>query len=254
MDVDNEERRAGAPAAAAGRRGRWKRFFERAPGLQLMAVYWVPMTVLIGLPVRWLFDRQEPLVEAVLNGALNLVWIGPAMYFSRWSAGEQAARRDPEGYALRQALRTSTVPADEATRTALPRYLAEQRRATWAALLAILGICLGLILLAPARRRQRGLRGDLRRGRRRQCGRRRAHPHPYSPAGNTRIAWVGGSTARGDPAEHVRGGDQQCRSPGHARRGTRRWRPRSGETHCRRSVRVREDESPRPEERRWRPT
>ncbi|RAN92303.1 hypothetical protein GAR05_05790 [Micromonospora saelicesensis] len=148
MDVDNEERRAGAPAAAAGRRGRWKRFFERAPGLQLMAVYWVPMTVFIGLPVRWLFDRQEPLVEAVLNGALNLVWIGPAMYFSRWSAGEQAARRDPEGYALRQALRTSIVPADEATRTALPRYLAEQRRATWAALLAILGICLGLVLLA----------------------------------------------------------------------------------------------------------
>ncbi|MEW1588984.1 hypothetical protein AB0283_26485 [Micromonospora vinacea] len=145
MDVDNGERRVGV---AAGRRGRWKRFFERAPGLQLMAVYWVPMTALIGLPVRWLFDRQEPLVEAVLNGALNLVWVGPAVYFSRWSAGEQAARRDPEGYALRQAVHTSTVPADEATRAALPRYLAEQRRATWAALLAILGICLGLVLLA----------------------------------------------------------------------------------------------------------
>ncbi|MEU5670089.1 hypothetical protein ABZ749_06875 [Micromonospora sp. NPDC047753] len=145
MDVDNGERRVGV---AAGRRGRWKRFFERAPGLQLMAVYWVPMTVLIGLPVRWLFDRQEPLVEAVLNGALNLVWVGPAVYFNRSSAGEQVARRDPEGYALRQAVHTSAVPADEATRAALPRYLVEQRRATWAALLAILGICLGLVLLA----------------------------------------------------------------------------------------------------------
>ncbi|RQX20945.1 hypothetical protein DDE19_00530 [Micromonospora ureilytica] len=30
----------------------------------------------------------------------------------------------------------------------LPRYLAEQRRATWAALLSILGISLGLVLLA----------------------------------------------------------------------------------------------------------
>ncbi|WP_327032365.1 hypothetical protein [Micromonospora ureilytica] len=148
MDVDNEERRADAPAAAAGRRERWKRFFERAPGLQLMAVYWVPMTLLIGLPVRWLFDRQEPLVEAVLNGALNLVWIGPAMYFGRWSAGEQAARRDPEGYALREAVRTGAVPEDDAVRAALPRYVAGQRGATWAALLAILGICLGLVLLA----------------------------------------------------------------------------------------------------------
>ncbi|WP_330463977.1 hypothetical protein [Micromonospora zamorensis] len=153
MDVDSDARRVGEPAApsergAAGRRHGWKRFLERAPGLQIMAVQWVPMTVLIGLPVRWLFDRQEPLVEAVLNGALNLVWIGPALYFSRWSAGDQAARRDPEGYALREAVRTSTVPADEATLAALPRYLAEQRRATWAALLAILGICLGLVLLA----------------------------------------------------------------------------------------------------------
>ncbi|MCX5118127.1 hypothetical protein OG992_13135 [Micromonospora sp. NBC_00362] len=148
MDVDNVERRAGAPTAAAGRRGRWKRFFERAPGLQLMAVYWVPMTVLIGLPVRWLFDRQESLDEALLGAALNAVSIGPALYLSQRMAGEQAARRDPEGYALREAVRTATVPEDDVARAELPGYLAEQRRATWAALLAILGICLGLVLLA----------------------------------------------------------------------------------------------------------
>ncbi|WP_430500578.1 hypothetical protein ACQRWP_02255 [Micromonospora trifolii] len=148
MDVDNEERRAGAPAVASGRRGRWKRFFERAPGLQLMAVYWVPMTVLIGLPVRWLFDRQESLDEAVLGAALNAVSIGPALYLSRRMAGQQNARRDPEGYALREAMRTGTVPEDDAVRADLPGYLAGQRRATWAALLSILGISLGLILLA----------------------------------------------------------------------------------------------------------
>ncbi|MFI6067994.1 hypothetical protein ACIA47_22395 [Micromonospora sp. NPDC051227] len=148
MDVDNEERRAGAPVAAAGRRGRCKRFFERAPGLQLMAVYWLPMTVVVGLPVRWLFDRQESLDEAVLGAALNAVWIGPALYLSRRMAGQQNARRDPEGYALREALRTGAVPEDGAARAALPGYLAGQWRATWAALLSILGISLGLILLA----------------------------------------------------------------------------------------------------------
>ncbi|MFI6233058.1 hypothetical protein ACIBD9_05820 [Micromonospora sp. NPDC050784] len=148
MDVDNEERRAGAPAAAAGRRGRGKRFLERAPALQLMAVYWVPMTVLIGLPVRWLFDRHEPLDEAVLGAALNAVSIGPALFLGRLGAGQQNARRDPEGYALREAMRTGTVPEDEAVRAGLPGYLAGQRRATWAALLSILGISLGLILLA----------------------------------------------------------------------------------------------------------
>ncbi|MER7589189.1 hypothetical protein ABTW72_16815 [Micromonospora sp. NPDC127501] len=148
MDVDNEERRAGAPAAAVGRRGRWKRFFERAPGLQLIAVYWVPMTVLIGLPVRWLFDRQESLDEAVLGAALNAVSIGPALYLSRRMAGQQNARRDPEGYALREAMLTGAVPEDDAVRADLPGYLAGQRRATRAALLAILGISLGLILLA----------------------------------------------------------------------------------------------------------
>ncbi|MEU1745185.1 hypothetical protein [Micromonospora arida] len=148
MDVDNEERRAGAPAVAAGRRGRWKRFFERAPGLQLMAVYWVPMTVLIGLPVRWLFDRQESLDEAVLGAALNAVSIGPALYLSRRMAGQQNARRDPEGYALREAMLTGTVPEDDAVRADLPGYLAGQRRATRAALLSIVGISVGLILLA----------------------------------------------------------------------------------------------------------
>ncbi|MEU8420839.1 hypothetical protein AB0C15_08185 [Micromonospora sp. NPDC048835] len=40
------------------------------------------------------------------------------------------------------------MPEDEGTRTALPGYLAGQRRATWAALLFILTICLGLVLLA----------------------------------------------------------------------------------------------------------
>ena len=151
MDVDNEERRAGAPAAAAGRRGRWKRFFERARGLQLMAVYWVPMTVLIGLPVRWLFDRQESLDEAVLNGAaLNAVWIGPARLPE--PADARASRQPgaiPRGTRCARRLRTGTVPEDEAWRgPTLPGYLAGQRRATWAALLAILGICLGLVLLA----------------------------------------------------------------------------------------------------------
>ncbi|WFF03510.1 hypothetical protein [Micromonospora sp. WMMD964] len=148
MDVDSDPRRADAPTEAGeGRRGR-RRFLERAPGLQLMAVYWVPVTVFVGLPVRWLFDRQESLVEAVLGGAWNAVCIGPAIYLGRRAAGEQAARRDPEGYALREALRTGTVPEDEGTRAALPGYLAGQRRATWAALLFILTICLGLVLLA----------------------------------------------------------------------------------------------------------
>ncbi|MFG1913503.1 hypothetical protein [Micromonospora sp. NPDC048898] len=148
MDVDNEERRADVPAAAGGRRERWRRFLNRASGLQFMAVYWVPMTVFIGLPVRWLFDRQDSLVEAVLGAALNTVWIGPALYLGRRTAGQQGARRDPDGYALRQALRTGSVPEDDAVWAELPTYLAGQRRATWAALLAILGISLGLILLA----------------------------------------------------------------------------------------------------------
>lgn len=111
-----------------------------------MAVYWVPMTVFIGLPVRWLFDRQESLVEAVLRAALNTVWIGHSIYLGQRVVGE--ARQDPEGHALRRAVRTGTVPEDAAARAALPRYVAGQRRATWAALLAILGICLGLVLLA----------------------------------------------------------------------------------------------------------
>ncbi|MGW3783217.1 hypothetical protein ACWD5Z_01425 [Micromonospora chokoriensis] len=148
MDVDSDARRAGAPAEAGERRRRWRQFLERAPGLQIMAVYWVPATVFVGLPVRWLFDRQEPLVEAVLGSALNAVWIGPAIFFGRRAGSEQAARRDPEGYALRETLRTGTVPEDEAVRVALPSYLAGQRRATWAALLFILGVCLGLVLLA----------------------------------------------------------------------------------------------------------
>ncbi|MCG5465970.1 hypothetical protein MED01_004588 [Micromonospora sp. MED01] len=147
MGVDNVERRADAPAvAAAGRRGGVRRFFERATGLQLMAVYWVPMTVLIGLPLRWLFDRQESLVEAVLGAALNTVWIGPSIYLGQRAVGE--ARQDPEGYPLRQAVRTGAVPEDDTVRADLPGYLAGQRRATWAALLSVLGISLGLILLA----------------------------------------------------------------------------------------------------------
>ncbi|MGC4870147.1 hypothetical protein ACLQ3B_32430 [Micromonospora sp. DT53] len=146
MDVYNEERRAGAPAVATGRRERWRRFVERATGLQLMAVYWVPMTLLIGLPVRWLFDRQDSLVEAVLGAALNTVWIGPSISLVQRVVGEP--RQDPEGIALRQALRTGTVPEDAAVRAELPNYLARQRRATWAALLLVLGVCLGLVLLA----------------------------------------------------------------------------------------------------------
>ncbi|MBG6067259.1 hypothetical protein [Micromonospora ureilytica] len=146
MDVDNEERRAGAPAVAAGRRERWGRFVERATGLQLMAVYWVPMTVFLGLPVRWLFDRQDSLVEAVLGAALNTVWIGPSISLVQRVVGE--ARQDPAGIALRQALRTGTVPEDAAVRAELPNYLAGQWRATWAALLLVLGVCLGLVLLA----------------------------------------------------------------------------------------------------------
>ncbi|MEU8159140.1 hypothetical protein [Micromonospora parva] len=143
MDVDNEERRA---TTAAGRRGRGRRLFARATGLQLMAVYWVPMTVLIGLPMRWLFDRQEALDEAVLGAALNAVWIGPSIYLAQRVVGE--ARQDPEGYPLRQAVRTGTVPEDDAVRADLPGYLAGQRRATWAALLSVLVTALGLILLA----------------------------------------------------------------------------------------------------------
>ncbi|MEU5960065.1 hypothetical protein ABZ777_02535 [Micromonospora parva] len=148
MDVDNGERRGGETIAATRRRRGWKRSLERATGLQLMAVYWVPMTVLIGLPVRWLFDRQESLVEAVLNAALSAVWIGPALYLGRRVAGGQDTRRDPEGYALRQAVRTGTVPEDDEVRADLPGHLAGQRRATWAALLSVLVTALGLILLA----------------------------------------------------------------------------------------------------------
>ncbi|GGO31363.1 hypothetical protein [Micromonospora parathelypteridis] len=141
MDVNSEARRAGESAEATGRRG-WKRFVERATGLQIMAVYWVPMTLLIGLPVRWLFDRQESLVEAVLNAALSVVWIGPSVYLGQRVVGD--VRRDPDGYALR----TGTVPEDDAARADLPAYLAGQRRATWAALLFIMGVSLGLVLLA----------------------------------------------------------------------------------------------------------
>ncbi|MDG4808478.1 hypothetical protein O7634_17145 [Micromonospora sp. WMMD1120] len=147
MDADSNERRTGAPTAAIGR-SRWRRFVERATVLQLVAVYWVPATLLIGVPVRWLFDRHEPLVELVLNAALNAVVIGPALYLGRRVAGEQGARRDPEGYPLREALRTGTAPGDGAARVELPGYLAGQRRATWRALASILGISLGLVLLA----------------------------------------------------------------------------------------------------------
>ncbi|MFF0466066.1 hypothetical protein ACFYPX_01295 [Micromonospora zamorensis] len=111
-----------------------------------MAVYWVPMTALVGLPVRWLLYRQEPLVEAVLSAALNTVWIAPSIALTQRFLGE--AWQDPEGHALRAAMRTGTVPEDDTARADLPGYLAGQRRATWAALLSILGISLGLILFA----------------------------------------------------------------------------------------------------------
>ncbi|WCN82911.1 hypothetical protein [Micromonospora sp. LH3U1] len=104
MDVDSEASRAGV---TTGRGGGWKRFVERATGLQMMAVYWVPAALLIGLPVRWLFERQESLVEAVLSTALNAACIGPAVYLSQRVVGD--TRRDPEGYALCQALRTGNV-------------------------------------------------------------------------------------------------------------------------------------------------
>ncbi|MGC4812397.1 hypothetical protein ACLQ29_17880 [Micromonospora sp. DT228] len=70
------------------------------------------------------------------------------MTTGRRAADQQHARRDPEGHALRQALRTGSVPEGDAVRAELPTYLTGQRRATWAALLSILGISLGLILLA----------------------------------------------------------------------------------------------------------
>ncbi|MEV4655679.1 hypothetical protein [Micromonospora sp. NPDC049301] len=147
MDVDSRAHRAGEHSEATGRRRRWKSFVERATGLQLVAAYWVPVTLLIGLPVRWLFDRQESLVEAVLSAALSAVWIGPAFYLGRRVAGDQAARRDPDGYALREALRSGTVPQNDSARAELPGYLAGQWRATWAALLLILSVSLGLVLL-----------------------------------------------------------------------------------------------------------
>ncbi|MEU8086319.1 hypothetical protein AB0B57_22235 [Micromonospora sp. NPDC049101] len=141
MDVDSATVRAGVSQ-------RWRSFLGRAPGLQLMAVYWVPMTLLIGLPVGWLFDREESLVEAVLDAALGVVWAVPSIYLSQRIVGEAGARRDPEGYALRQALREGTVPADDRVRAELPGYLAGQRRGTWVGLPVVLGTCLGLILLA----------------------------------------------------------------------------------------------------------
>ncbi|MFG2046333.1 hypothetical protein ACGFIW_02725 [Micromonospora sp. NPDC048935] len=145
MDVDSAKVRAGDPTTASGRR---RKFLGRASGLQLMAVYWMPMTLLIGLPVGWLFDREKSLVEAVLDAALGVVWAVPSIYLSQRMVGEAGARRDPEGYALRQALRGGTVPADDRVRAELPGYLAGQRRGTWVALPAVLVMCVGLILLA----------------------------------------------------------------------------------------------------------
>ncbi|MCM0678773.1 hypothetical protein NCC78_29465 [Micromonospora phytophila] len=124
-----------------------RRAFERMTALQVLALFWAPLTLLVGVPVRWLLERGEPLAELVLGGAQNVLWVGPALYLGRRVEQTRAAGRDPEAYGLRQAVRTGVVPADDAVRAELPAYLAAQRRGTVAALAVVLAGCLGLVLL-----------------------------------------------------------------------------------------------------------
>ena len=117
---------------------------NRGPLLLLFAVLWVPLTVLVTLPLRRFMAPDEPLDEAVLNAALTVVWIGPAMSFSRLGTRKQARRLDPQGDALRQAVRHGTVPENGAVRGELPAYLVRQRRQNLLALAFVLPVCLSL--------------------------------------------------------------------------------------------------------------
>lgn len=125
-------------------RPRRRRHLNRIPLLLLFAVLWVPVTVLVTLPLRRLLAPDEALGEAVLGAAWTVVWTGPAMHFSRLGTRKQARRLDPQGEALRHAVRHGTVPEDRAVRGELPAYLVRQRRESLLALAFVLPVCLAL--------------------------------------------------------------------------------------------------------------
>ncbi|SCF39918.1 hypothetical protein [Micromonospora mirobrigensis] len=124
--------------------------YDRLPNLAMFALLWPVLTVVVALPMRWLFDRSEPFEEALLSAAQSGVWLGPVLAFSRRVNTDRRRALDPDGAALRDALRQGEPPADERLRAALPAYLRGQRRATLLGLVVILACCAGLILLAAA--------------------------------------------------------------------------------------------------------
>ncbi|MFC0006245.1 hypothetical protein [Micromonospora siamensis] len=126
--------------------------FDRLPGLAMFAVLWPVLTVLVALPMRWLFDRSEPFDEALLSAAQSVVWLGPVLVLTRNVGPDRRGAMDPDGAALRDALRQGEPPADERLRAALPAYLRRQRRATVAGLAVVVACCAALILLAAGQK------------------------------------------------------------------------------------------------------
>ncbi|MBY8871103.1 hypothetical protein K7640_04495 [Micromonospora sp. PLK6-60] len=129
-------------------RARRARALDRSPVLLLFGALWAPMTVLVALPMRWLFDRAEPLDQALVGAAFNLAWLGPAMWLSRRLTEGHHQSRDQDGTALRRALRDGEPPAGAGARAELPAFLRRQRRGTLLGLALILAYCVGLSLFA----------------------------------------------------------------------------------------------------------
>ncbi|WP_319462291.1 hypothetical protein [Micromonospora sp. RTP1Z1] len=113
---------------------------------------WPLLTLLVSLPLRWLFDRSEPLDELLLEAAFSGVWIGPVIALTRRTTQEQRRVVDPDGAALREALRRGTPLAEARLRAELPAHLRRQRQGALLGLALILAFCAGLILLALSTR------------------------------------------------------------------------------------------------------